>query len=260
MGRLDGKVALVTGVASGLGEATALRFASEGGRVAGLDLNVAPRWHEVAAAAPGVSFHLADVTDEGAVAAAIAEVVDTHGRLDVVVNYAGVAGGGPVHMVELAEFRRVTGVNLDGTFLVCKHALVPMMAQRSGSIVNIASVEGIEGTEGGSAYNASKGGVVLLTKNMAIDYGRIGIRVNCICPGFIDTPMFRSVVGNFGAIADKYRDQHKLGRFGRPDEIASAALFLASDDASFVTGHALVVDGGYTIGMRTELLDGLGLT
>ena len=101
---------------------------------------------------------------------------------------------------------------------------------------------------------------MLLTKNMAIDYGRIGIRVNCICPGFIDTPMFRSVVGNFGAIADKYRDQHKLGRFGRPEEIASAALFLASEDASFVTGHALVVDGGYTIGMRTELLDGLGLT
>ncbi len=257
---IKGVAAVVTGAASGLGEATVLRFAAEGARVAGLDLNVAPRWDDVAAAAPGVSFHVADVTDEAAVAAAIAEVLDAHGRLDVVVNYAGVAGGGPVHMVELAEFRRVTGVNLDGTFLVCKHALVPMMAQRSGSIVNIASVEGIEGTEGGSAYNASKGGVVLLTKNMAIDYGRIGIRVNCICPGFIDTPMFRSVVGNFGEIADKYRDQHKLGRFGRPEEIASAALFLASDDASFVTGHALVVDGGYTIGMRTELLDGLGLT
>jgi NAD(P)-dependent dehydrogenase (short-subunit alcohol dehydrogenase family) len=257
---LDGKVALVTGAASGLGEATALRFANEGASVAGLDLNPAPRWDEVSAAAPNVSFHIADVTDEDAVAAAIAAVLEAHGRLDVVVNYAGVAGGGPVHMLTLEEFRRVTGVNLDGTFLVCKHALVPMIEQRSGSIVNIASIEGIEGTEGGSAYNASKGGVVLLTKNMAIDYGRIGIRVNCICPGFIDTPMFRSVVGNFGPIADKYRDQHKLGRFGRPEEIASAALFLASEDASFVTGHALVVDGGYTIGMRTELLDGLGLT
>lgn len=259
MGRLDGRTAIITGAASGLGEATALRFAHEGARVAGLDLHEAPRWDEVSAAAPGASFHIANVTDEAAVADAVAAALDAHGSLDIVVNYAGVAGGGPVHMVPLEEFRRVTGVNLDGTFLVCKHALVPMMAQRSGSIVNIASVEGIEGTEGGSAYNASKGGVVLLTKNMAIDYGRMGIRVNCICPGFIDTPMFRSVMGNFGDIAERYREQHKLGRFGRAEEIASAALFLASDDASFVTGHALVVDGGYTIGMRTELSDRLGL-
>ena len=143
---------------------------------------------------------------------------------------------------------------------MCKHALVPMMAQRSGSIVNIASVEGIEGTEGGSAYNASKGGVVLLTKNMAIDYGRIGIRVNCICPGFIDTPMFRSVMGEHGRRSPtSTATSTSSDASGAPRRSPSAALFLASDDASFVTGHPLVVDGGYTSGMNTELLDGLGL-
>jgi NAD(P)-dependent dehydrogenase (short-subunit alcohol dehydrogenase family) len=259
VGRLEETVALVTGAASGIGEATAVRFAEEGAQVVGLDLREGARWGEVEATARGASFHVADVTDEAAVARVVAATLDRHGRLDSVVNAAGVAGGGPVHMVDLDEFRRVMRVNLEGTFLVCKHALVPMMQQRSGSIVNIASIEGIEGTEGGSSYNASKGGVELLTTNMAIDYGRLGIRVNCICPGFIDTPMFRDVMGGMGAIADRYRDRHQLGRFGRPEEIASAALFLASDDASFVTGHPLVVDGGYTTGMRTELLDGLGL-
>jgi NAD(P)-dependent dehydrogenase (short-subunit alcohol dehydrogenase family) len=136
-----------------------------------------------------------------------------------------------------------------------------MMEQRSGSIVTVASVEGIEGTEGGSSYNASKGGVVLLTKNMAIDYGRLGIRVNAVCPGFIDTPMFRSVMGSetMTQYRDEYREHHKLGRFGQPAEIASAVAFLASDDASFITGHALLVDGGYTAGMRTGLSGLMGL-
>ena len=253
MGTLDGKVALVTGAASGLGEATARRFVAEGATVASLDLRDSD--------AATVS-HVASVTDEDAVAAVVRSVVDAFGRLDVVANFAGTAGGGPVHWVERAEWDRVLAVNLTGTFLVNKHALVPMLEQRSGSIVNIASVEGIEGTEGGSVYNASKGAVVLLTKNMAIDYGRAGIRVNCICPGFIDgTEMFRSVMRGEGMepFLDRYREHTKLGRFGRPEEIAGAALFLASDDASFVTGHALVVDGGFTCGMRTELSDRLGI-
>ncbi len=243
MDRLAGKVALITGAASGLGEACGETFRAEGASVVGLDLK-------------GADLEV-DVRDEPAVAAALGEVVERHGRLDVVVNAAGVAGGGPVHQLDAGEWDRVVGVNLKGTFLVCKHALAPMMRQRSGSIINLASVEGIEGTEGGSAYNASKGGVVLLTKNMAIDYGRLGVRVNCICPGFIDTPMFRSVMDGPGMAPyrDEYRKHHKLGRFGRPSEIAGAALFLASEDASFVTGHALVVDGGFTAGWRTDLSD-----
>ena len=174
------------------------------------------------------------------------------GRIDVLVNSAGVAGGGLVHMLEQKDWDVVLDVNLKGTYLVSKHVLPVMLAQASGSIVNIASVEGIEGFLGGSSYNASKGGVVLLTKNMAIDYARAGVRVNVICPGFIDTPMFRSVFSMDAtkAMQDKIREAHQLGRFGQPVEIANAALFLASDEASFVTGVTLPVDGGYTAGHR----------
>jgi NAD(P)-dependent dehydrogenase (short-subunit alcohol dehydrogenase family) len=248
MGRLESSVALVTGGASGLGAACAERFAAEGATVVTVDL-------------AGTADHLADVCDEAQMSDVVDDVVARHGRLDVVVNSAGVAGGGPVHLLDMAEWERVIRVNLTGTFVVCKQALRPMLEQGSGSIINVASVEGIEGTEGGSTYNASKAGVVMLTKNLAIDYGRKGIRANCICPGFIQTPMLSSVLDSPGMeiYRDRIRDEHKLGRFGRPDEIAGAALFLASDDASFVTGHALVVDGGYTAGRRPGMLEGLGL-
>jgi NAD(P)-dependent dehydrogenase (short-subunit alcohol dehydrogenase family) len=248
MGRLESSVALVTGGASGLGAACAERFAAEGATVVTVDL-------------AGTADHLADVCDEAQMSDVVDDVVARHGRLDVVVNSAGVAGGGPVHLLDMAEWERVIRVNLTGTFVVCKQALRPMLEQGSGSIINVASVEGIEGTEGGSTYNASKAGVVMLTKNLAIDYGRKGIRANCICPGFIQTPMLSSVLDSPGMeiYRDRIRDEHKLGRFGRPDEIAGAALFLASDDASFVTGHALVVDGGYTAGRRPGMLEGFGL-
>ncbi len=248
MGRLDQTVAVVTGAASGIGAACAERLSAEGAAVATVDIS------------EGVD-HVLDVRDEAAVRAAFEAVVAEHGRLDSVVHAAGVAGGGPVHLLEADEWDRVIDVNLKGTFLVDKYSSIHMLAQGSGSIVNIASIEGIEGTEGGSAYNASKGGVVMLTKSMAIDYGRRGIRVNCICPGGIDTPLLRSITDSDGLdlYRERLREEHLLGRFGRPDEIAAAAAFLASEDASFMTGHALVVDGGFTAGLRVGLLEQIGL-
>jgi NAD(P)-dependent dehydrogenase (short-subunit alcohol dehydrogenase family) len=266
MRRLDGKVAVITGAASGIGLACVSRFASEGARVVGLDITEPHVELTLPSGAPDVSFAQGDVRDEDAMARVFDAVVAEHGRVDAVVTAAGVAGGGPAHLLDRDEWQRVLDVNLTGTFLCAKHAIAHMLQQdvvdgERGSVVTVASVEGLEGTAGGSSYNASKGAVVVLTKNMAIDYGRAGIRVNAICPGFIDTPMFRAVMGSdhMTQFRDEYRDDHMLGRFGRPEEIAAAALFLASDDASFVTGVALPVDGGYLAGTRTGLSDLMGI-
>ncbi len=244
MGRLAGQVALITGAASGIGEQCALRFKGEGAEVFGIDV-------QKPSGDLGIEFREVDVRDESAVQSAVAAVVERFRRIDAVVNAAGVVGGGPVHQLDTTEWDRALDINLKGTFLVCKHALQRMLEQGSGNIINLASIEGLEGLEGSSAYNASKGGVVLLTKQMAIDYGPQGIRINCICPGMIETPMTAGVrAPGAEELRDTLRGYHNLGRFGKPEEIASAALFLASEDASFVHGTALVVDGGWTAGRR----------
>jgi NAD(P)-dependent dehydrogenase (short-subunit alcohol dehydrogenase family) len=263
MGSLDGKVALITGAASGIGAACALRFAREGARLAGLDIQELSDgdWAEAVSLASEARFAKTDVRDAEAVRATVADFEAHFGRIDIAVNSAGVAGGGAVHLIQDEDWDRTIDINLKGTYLVSSAVLPGMMERRSGSIVNLASIEGLEGFEGGSAYNASKGAVVLLTRNMAIDYGRMGIRVNAICPGFIDTPLLQNVFGNEGLqeVREKIREAHQLGRFGEPREIANAALFLASDEASFVTGHSLVVDGGFTAGHRFGIAKMMGL-
>lgn len=259
MSNLKDKVAIVTGAASGIGLASALRYAREGAIVVGLDRNRTDDWSTVEDSAPGSRFHQVDVTDSAAQKAVAEETVREFGRIDILLTAAGIGEAGPVSMLEEDAWDRVIDINLKGTFLSIKAVLDTMIAQRSGSIITVASVEGLNGTEGGSAYNASKGGVVLLTKNVAIDYARVGIRCNTICPGFIDTPLLHEVMDAMPAFKKDVIRETKVGRFGRPEEIAGAAYFLASDDASFVTGHTLVVDGGYTAGHSHGIVELMGL-
>ena len=263
MSSLQDRVALITGGASGIGLACAQSFARAGAQVVGFDLNPPdePAWKDVTAAASNSFFETGDVRDEARVAAVVAAALERLGSVDVVVNAAGIVGGGPVHLVDAEAWDQVIDINLKGTFLVNKHVLPGMLERRRGSIVNVASIEGLEGAQGGSAYNASKGGVVLLTKNMALDYARRGIRVNAVCPGFIDTPMLRGVFGSevMKGPHEKVLEHCAMGRLGRAEEIAAGALFLSSDDASFITGHSLVIDGGFTSGHTLGTAALLGL-
>ncbi len=259
MSNLENKIALVTGAASGIGLACARRFAAEGAIVVGIDRQATEGWQSVEKLSPKSRLRQLDVTDGAAQKALSQQVAREFGRIDILLTAAGIGDGGPVSMLDEDTWDRVIDINLKGTFLSIKAVLDTMIAQRSGSIITIASVEGLNGTEGGSAYNASKGGVVLLSKNVAIDYGRVGIRCNAICPGFIDTPLLQGLMDPLPDVKADIQREIKMGRLGKPEEIAGAAYFLASDDSAYVTGHALVVDGGYTAGHSHGIVQLMGL-
>jgi NAD(P)-dependent dehydrogenase (short-subunit alcohol dehydrogenase family) len=252
MARLSGKVALVTGAASGLGAATARRLAKDGAAVLLTDRDLAGEdiAASITAAGGQAAFRPHDVTSHPDWAAAVEHAVHDFGRLDILVNNAGVAGGRYELMDHSYDaWRQILAVNLDGVFLGLRHAGPRIAASGGGSVINLSSILGKVGMAGAAAYCASKGGVTLLTKAAALEWAPLGIRVNSVHPGFIDTPMVSNALadredGNEMRVA--LMNAHPIGRFGVPREIADAIAFLASDDASFITGAELVVDGGFT--------------
>ncbi len=245
-GRLDGKVAVVTGGASGIGEATVRRFVDEGAKVMIADL--AGEAAELLATELGTSTDACqlDVTDHEAVEALMASTVDRFGSLDIVFNNAGISANAKVDAMPIDDWHRVIDVDLNAVFYGCRAAVPLMREAGGGAIVNTASISGLFGDWGLPAYNAAKAAVMNLTRSMAADHARDGIRVNAICPGAVETPMTDSLSQSRRA-REQYERLVPMARMGRPEEIASAVTFLASDEASYVTGHGLVVDGGVTV-------------
>lgn len=257
MGRLTGKVAVVTGATSGIGRAIAELFAYEGARVAVADVNTrgGTETVEIINRFGGQAFFVkTDVTKYGDVEKMVGAIVQNYAGLDILVNNAGTLVYGSILETKEEDWDHLMAVNLKGVFL-CSKLAVPQIIERGGGvIINIASVGGLVGAPALAAYSASKGGVILLTKNMAIDLAHYNIRVNCLCPGITLTPMAHQIFlkkagdnpDSVERIAESGLTRYPLGRYGKPEEMARGALFLASADSSFMTGASLIIDGGFT--------------
>ena len=250
-GFVTDKVALVTGGGSGIGRATALTFAREGARVVVSDV-VAEAGQEtvrlIAEAGGEARFVAADVSRAAEVEALVAGCIDAYGRLDCAHNNAGIEGPGAQTVdYDEAAWERVIAINLTGVWLCMKYEIPAMLKHGGGAIVNTSSAAGLLGFRGGSAYVASKHGVLGLTKTAALEYAKAGLRVNAVCPGAIDTPMMGRITGHRPQRAERMAASEPVGRMGSPQEIAEAVVWLCSDAASFVTGHAMSVDGGLVV-------------
>ncbi len=253
MQRLPGKVALITGASGGIGRGLALRFAAEGARVGVLDLQPEHCQAVVAEiqAAGGQALALpADVNREDQVEGAVARLRQAHGPIEVLVNNAAVMPSGRIHETTPLDFDRCVAVNLRGAFL-CSRAVLPgMLAQRKGSIIHMASITGMIGVPGIAAYSMTKGALIALARAMSTDYARLGVRTNCVSPGTIDSPMLHAFAArqtNPDAIRRAFDEIHPIGRVGTIEEVANVFVFLASDEASFVTGANYEVDGGLSV-------------
>ncbi|WP_172255075.1 SDR family NAD(P)-dependent oxidoreductase [Saccharibacillus deserti] len=243
MGKLQNKVALITGGASGIGAATARLFVQEGAKVVLADLNEEKGKafeQELKALNAEAVFIKANITNEEEVANLFKQAIEAFGKVDIVFNNAGIGRVQPSHELDYAEWRNTVNVDLDGVFLVAREAIREMLKAGGGTIVNTASMYGWVGSPGSAAYNAAKGGVVNLTRSLALEYADQNIRVNALCPGFIDTPIIPEESKKELAAATPMK------RLGQAEEMASAVLFLASDDSSYMTGGSLILDGGYT--------------
>ncbi|MQF69133.1 SDR family oxidoreductase [SAR202 cluster bacterium AD-804-J14_MRT_500m] len=252
--RLEGKVALITGAASGIGKATAELFAREGAKISVTDVNetsVKAVADAIVAAGGDAVYSVGDVSLSDDAKRIVETTINAFGKVNVLLNNAGINDRiVPSEYSDEEVWDRVMEVNVKGVYLMAWYCVPDMINCGGGSIINMASVMGLVGSEytgkgGFSAYVPSKGAVVQFTKNLALAHAKSNLRVNCICPGYVETNLVQPLIDN-PDLFTKIRDRHPMGRFGRPEEIANAALFLASDESSFVTGSPLIVDGGFT--------------